>query len=425
MANYPRVLVISPVKFNQQTGSGVTMGNLFKGWPPDALAQVHAEDKTTPDLSVCQQYYHLPYIQSRQESTVKLIASITQQAFRFVFGKQETFLGHWAHTAQVTDWCANFRPDIIFARPLDRPSFSIWLPLHLSQTLRAPLVTYVLDDWPMRHESDTIFLRRLLWRLLLGKQLNTLFQTATVNIGISSEMCEKFEQRYQSPFVAFHNCVEFSDWTLHPKNYAVGDTFTLVYMGTVTRDKELHSLVDIQDVVLSLHQKGYPVRMVIYGPGLYHQAVAEYLEHPPIVTHGGFFAPEEKQKILTQADLLLLPINFDIRSLAYIGYSFQTKVPEYMASGTPTLVYGPSSNPNVSYAQREGWAAVVDQPEKSQLEKMLVKLITDQTLRASLGSRARRLAFEHHNAAKIRPLFRDLLLQSSHGQKDKDSCIMN
>jgi hypothetical protein len=27
--DYPRVLVVAPVKFNQETGSGVTMDNLF------------------------------------------------------------------------------------------------------------------------------------------------------------------------------------------------------------------------------------------------------------------------------------------------------------------------------------------------------------------------------------------------------------
>ena len=417
MLQYPRVLVISPVKFNQQTGSGVTMGNLFNGWPQDALAQVYAEDKTTLDLSVCQHYYHLPYLQSRQETAAKMAVSIALQALRFAFGQQETFLGHWAHTAQVTRWCADFKPDVIFTRPLDRPGFSIWLPLRLSQALKVPLVTYVLDDWPMRHESDPVALRRLLWKLSLGKQLRALFQVAAVNIGISTEMCETFEQRYKSRFVVFHNCVELADWENTPKDYAVSDEFTIVYLGTVTKDKELYSLVDIRDAVLALHAKGFPVRLVIYGPDLYRQTVAGYLEQPPIITHGGFFAPEEKQKTLTQADLLLLPINFDTQSLAYVGYSFQTKVPEYMASGTPTLVYGPPSNPNVSYAKREGWAAVVDRPDKQQLEKILVQLITDQALRVELGSRARQLAFEHHNETKTRQLFRDLLWRSAQGQE--------
>ena len=40
--NFPRILIISPVNFNQQSGSGVTMGNLFRGWPLDAIAQINS-----------------------------------------------------------------------------------------------------------------------------------------------------------------------------------------------------------------------------------------------------------------------------------------------------------------------------------------------------------------------------------------------
>ena len=416
MPNYPRVLVISPVKFNQQSGSGITMGNLFKGWPIDALAQIHSEDKTTPDITVCKNYYHLPYLNVRQKNIWKMSKLIAHQSLKYGVGKQETFLGHWAHMDQIERWCEDFKPDVIFARPLDRPSFSIWLPLRLSRVLKVPLVTYVLDDWPMRHEYDPVALRKEFWKISLGKQLRVLFQSAAINIGISSEMCEIFEQRYKSPFVVFHNCVDLSDWENVPKNYSAGDIFTILYLGTVSKDKELYSLIDIRDAVISLHQKGFPVRLVIYGPDLYRQTVADYLEYPPVVIHGGFFPPEQKQKILTQADLLLLPINFDPKSQAYIGYSFQTKVPEYMASGTPTLVYGPPSNPNVSYAKREGWAAVVDQPDKHLLIKMLVQLISDQDLRTGLGIQARRLAFKHHDATIIRQLFRDLLWRISQGQ---------
>jgi glycosyltransferase involved in cell wall biosynthesis len=413
MKKHLRVLVFSPVKFNQQTGSGVTMGNLFKGWPIDDLAQIYSDEKTIPDLSICNKYYHLPYISSRQKNVSKMSFSIANQLFRFTIGKQETFLGHWVNTDKVERWCEEFKPDLLFARPLDRPSFSIWLPLRLSQKLKIPIVNYILDDWPMRQEAGPVNIRKLLWKILLNKQLRVLFQSATINIGISAEMCDVFEQRYKSRFVPFHNCVELSDWENIPKSRTVSDEFTILYLGTVTKDKELYSLIDIRDIVLSLHEKGYPVRLVIYGPNQYRETVEKFLEHIPVITHGGFFEPEQKQRILTQADLLLLPINFDQRSLAYIGYSFQTKVPEYMASGNPTLVYGPLSNPNVSYAKREGWAAVVDQKNKIKLEEMLVQLINDSDLRSRLGTKARQLAFEHHDATKIRKQFYDMLWQAT------------
>ena len=37
MNNYPRILIIGP-PFNNFTGGGITLSNLFKGWPKDRIA---------------------------------------------------------------------------------------------------------------------------------------------------------------------------------------------------------------------------------------------------------------------------------------------------------------------------------------------------------------------------------------------------
>ena len=112
---------------------------------------------------------------------------------------------------------------------------------------------------------------------------------------------------------------------------------------------------------------------------------------PPHIKYGGYFPIEMKQKILSSADLLILPINFDKASQIYVGYSFQTKVPEYMASGTPTLVYGPASNPNVMYASKYNWGAVVKHKDQRELLEMLKSLISNQELREQFGNKAREL----------------------------------
>jgi hypothetical protein len=37
MVDYPRVLIVGPT-FDMVTGGGITLTNLFQGWPPDKLA---------------------------------------------------------------------------------------------------------------------------------------------------------------------------------------------------------------------------------------------------------------------------------------------------------------------------------------------------------------------------------------------------
>ena len=262
-----------------------------------------------------------------------------------------------------------------------------------------------------RHEQDPVWLRRLYWQLFLRQSLQSLFQQAAINIGISDEMCAAFQERYQAEFIYFHNCVDFETWYPEKFDYANKDTFEIVYMGTVKVDKELQSLVDLKDILLTLNSRGHNLRLSLYGPEEYTPIVSKYLETYPVIKYSGFFPAEEKFQTLKNADLLVLPLNFDQRSTNYLGYSFQTKVPEYMASGTPVLMYGPAENPNVRYATKYKWAAIVDKQDKNQLASTLQKLVTNQGWREQLGRRARELALKKHNANTIRPKFHQTIMK--------------
>lgn len=409
MTNFPRVLVVAPIKFNTSTGSGVTMGNLFRGWPLDSIAQVHSDTTYEADLTVCQHYFHLPNEAVRQDSFGKTAVSLLTAPFSYLLGQREQLFGHWLNSERVLAWCRDFAPDIIYARPHDRPSFYNWLPPLLSQELGVPYVTRVLDDWPMRYEKSPSLAKRLFWPLLPKRDLQRAFNGAAANLAISQEMADAFAERYKRPFTYFHNCLDIGAWESVPKEYDSGDPFNVVYIGSVVRDKELLSLIDLRDALRQLQQQGRRVQLTIYGPDKYRPAIEEHLAEPGLVIHGGLFAIEEKAAVLSAADLLILPVNFDNQSLDYIGYSFQTKVPEYMASGTPTLVYGPPSNPNVRYAKKGGWATVVAERNLDKLRHAVTTLMNEQPLRASLGQKGRQMAFAEHDGTAVRARFRALL----------------
>jgi glycosyltransferase involved in cell wall biosynthesis len=406
---FPRVLVIAPVKFNQETGSGVTMGNLFRGWPIEALAQIHSDRFSRADETICRQYYELPYYRVRRETPMRMAFELVRQTGTYLAKRQESLAGHFAHLDSILNWSKQFAPDLIYARPINRPSFYIWLPYQLSQALDVPYVTRILDDWPARYDDDPVWPRRLFWRFYLRRNLQRLFDHAAANLAISEEMCTAYQHRYGREFVAFNNCIEVSEWQSIEKNYALGSEFHIVYLGTVTPDKELDSLIDLREVILQLRQEGYPVQLTVYGPPIYRRTVRQHLERPPTIVHGGYFPLEEKARILSQADLLVLPINFSAVSQVYVGYSFQTKLPEYMASGTPVLLYGPPANPNVRYATRQRWGLVVDRPDKAQLSKAILACYQDQALRETLGRRAKTIALRDHNAVAVRQRFLQLI----------------
>ena len=88
-----------------------------------------------------------------------------------------------------------------------------------------------------------------------------------------------------------------------------------------------------------------------------------------------------------------------------------TKVPAYLASGTPILVYGPPEAAQVAYAEREGWGLVVNRRNPQALDAAIAALQTDNSLRQRLSARARSLA-ANHDIRHVRRQFQDLLIQA-------------
>ena len=127
----------------------------------------------------------------------------------------------------------------------------------------------------------------------------------------------------------------------------------------------------------------------------------------------GFVPRSEYPRTLIKADLLALPINFDAESLTYVRYSMANKSPEYMASGTPILVYGPMEAATVEYAVEGKWGHVVAVRDKEKLEKAIVSLMSSPEKGAELGRRARELSFTKHDSNMVRQRFRDLLCSVS------------
>ena len=314
---------------------------------------------------------------------------------------------------KLLGWCREFKPDIIFARPIDRPSFYWWLPQLLAKELDIPFVTNVMDDWPARYEAREDLEEGDNSKSLLRSNLQHMFDGAAANIGISPQMCEAYEQRYRNRFVPFHNCIDVAEWSQVNKSYEIKGEFTLLYLGVVTEDKELGSLKDVRDTVLELRERGYKIKMRIYSAPFCQATIEQHLASPGAVEYAGYVHPSKLPQILSEADLLVLPINFDAASLKYVGYSIQTKVPEYMASGTPILAYGPAVSPNINYALRDNWGLVVDRPDKQRLAAAITSTIEDEQLRSKLGKYARDLAFRNHDAGIIRDAYRQLLADAA------------
>lgn len=440
MVRFPRLLFVTPHAFNHVMGGGITFTNLFRGWPKDRLACVHSDSVPTSD-DVCDQYYRIGpeeldiayplqlvrRVLRRRRSAGEQTASegaaapVTAQEGHarpsgLIEVAQRTLLGSTPPeraklTPALRDWIGQFRPDILFT--LLGSNGMMGLVEGIRRCFDLPVVPHMMDDWPSVAYRDGLVGP---WqRRKMRRHLKHFFSVAEVRLGIGSAMCQAFGDRYGHPFVPFQNTLDTARWSAKAKTtMRVRQPAQILYVGSIFANAQLQSLIDCAAAVRDLNRGGEAVRLTIASPEFLvapHRASLEIDEsitiEPPITDDEVFFTR------LAEADALLLPVNFDEASIRMIRYSMPTKVPGYLVTGTPVLVYGPPEVAQVSYAADHGWGHVVARRDPAALRAGMREVLQDLDLRTRLSRSARSVAEREHDAVRVRRQFQDALVKAA------------
>ncbi len=427
--SHPRVLFLTPAAFNRTTGGGITFGNLFAGWPKDRLATAH-NDPVPVTTETCERYYRLGPGEIRRWGPLEWIApaagggssgapagsksskGFLRAAKSLVFGEQLPDTGELSPALER--WIAEFKPQVLYT--ILGSNAMMELADAVQKRFQLPLVIHMMDDWPETSYGGGAlgFLARGRMQRLLGQ----LMRRAVLRLGICDAMCEAYAARYGGEFVPFQNAIDGARWAgAETRDAAAKKPAQLVYVGSILPFAQHDSLADCCQAVAQLGREGEAVRLSIYSPALY---AAQYRERftvaPNIELHDAITDDETFFRVITQADALLLPVNFDAGSVRYIRYSMPTKVPAYLFSGTPILAYGPAEVAQIRYAAERDWALAVTRRGAAPVAAGLRRLLQDTALRARLSQNARRTAFERHDAAQVRAQFQARLARAAGGE---------
>ena len=301
-------------------------------------------------------------------------------------------------------WVERFQPDVIYSQ---LASLSlIRLVEALTRRTGIPLALHFMDDWPTTLYREGLLARHV--RRKLDRELRVLIERAALRMVISDDMARAFARRYGCEFTPFHNALDLGDWTaVRRKHWGSGRPFKIMYTGRIGIANE-DSILDVARVTEALASDGVDVRFALLTfTG--ESSIAATLSNLPHVDVLPAIPHDEIPSRLADADLLVLPLDFDERARGFARYSMPTKTVEYMASGTPSLVYGPAGNAVSRYAAAEGWGHVVGTRSHSDLTAALRLLIENGAERERLGRRAVELAVAHHDAGPVREAFRAAL----------------
>ena len=234
VSELPRILVVTSNNFNLTTGGGITLTNLFRGWPVDRIANVH-EDPIPEDHSVCQNFYRLSQEEIRWVWPFSLVRSWRPGAPAFGEGQsmgngtgalsvvggeggatwlrfvRQALGDGMPRTAKISDrlrhWLESFRPDLLYG--FLGSMAQIRLMRELARALAVPAAVHIMDNWP-----TVLYRSGLLGPLLrrtVRKEFEAILRGASLRLGICEDMCEEYRLQYGHPFLSFHNALDMEE----------------------------------------------------------------------------------------------------------------------------------------------------------------------------------------------------------------------
>jgi glycosyltransferase involved in cell wall biosynthesis len=431
---YPKVLVVGQT-FNYKYGGGITMSNLFKGWPKDKLALASSSYLLNDlDLSVCEKYYQMGYNGKLHPFPLNLFLpriscgpvnpresqNTQQQSNQIKPGRFKTvyilirelliFLGLYnllyrlKVTSEFKDWVFAYNPDIIYAQ-LETLEL-IRLVREIQLLTNKPVAIHIMDDWPSSINKPSILLN--FWNRKIDKEFRELIQRASVLMSISQAMTDEYLKRYGKEFYPFRNPIEVEKWLPYSKTQnSLNEHFRILYTGRVGMANG-KAIMEIARVIDNINSTGIKVILDIFTPDSSSKG-AIMLEKYNGVKINGYIKHEQMPGLIASYDLLILPLDFDKEGIRFTQFSIPTKLSEYMISGVPILIYADNRTALAKFALKSECAYVVTDNKSEALNNAIIELIQNASLRKQLAEKALKNVLQNDNAEIVKENFRKCL----------------
>ena len=428
----PKVLIVNQ-PFVNDTGGGITLSNLFSGWDSEKLAVACSGYIMSPDIdaNICNNYYQLGHkerkwifplnlvtrkyysgpvrltdktqdniVVKKSKLRVKLIMNFLHPLTEYL--GLSYFITKSGLSKELCNWIDEYNPDIVYAQCSTRES--ILLCIAIQNYVKKPFVYHMMDDWPSLI-GEKGFLKNY-WKRKIDREFRKLLDGVDLFLGISDLMAKEYKKRYGKEFKTFHNPINVGFWKSGQRtNYDLDRTPTILYAGRIGLGIDT-SLKEIAKAVSNVN-KDLDISMAFV---IQSKEAPDWIKNFPDARHQGFSDYKNLPRVFGGADFLILPYDFSSESMSYIKYSMPTKASEYMASGTPIIIYASEDTALAQYAQQEKWAMVVTENKVDLLTEALKKLIQNKTVREEFTKVAKNLASERHADKIVVQNFRNELI---------------
>ncbi|MCK5136199.1 MAG: glycosyltransferase [Bacteroidales bacterium] len=430
----PRVLLVGQ-PFNSQSGGGITLTNLFNGWPKDKIAVIAAAQLLSNiSVDTCNLYYQLgseeykwvfpfnffyPDYHSGPRLIKKQIVPVSnnqslkvkQTRIRRYLSAILRWTGLFFYSSRISisinlkDWLSAFNPDIIYIQVSTREG--VTFARKLCSYLKLPSAIHIMDDWPSTISDSGLF--KTFWHRKIDSEFRKLLSQVNLHLSISDLMATEYRKRYGRDFIAFHNPIDIDRWRNCIKtDYSIDKrNISVLYAGRIGIGIG-ESLIDIATSIERMNDKGKKITLYIQTTRI-ENTILNRLEIYKCIRINPKVNYNQIPQIYASADILVLPNDFNSRGFRYLRLSMPTKTSEYMISGTPVLVYAPKESAVSQLFSNNVCGHLVSNRSIEQIIRALELLIDIVSYRTMLGQNAVKYASQNFNANIVKDRFQRLL----------------
>lgn len=435
----PKVLIYGET-FKKIGGGGITLNTLFGAWPAANIFMLNDRFAETSEVHFTH-YYQIGHLENKSFihklgfktgnksgpviiNKVKSEKTITLQGnslfkSNLYFRLKEIFililntLGIYELffqqniSKELLQWIKAIKPDIIYFQPSTIQNIQFLNKLH--NITGIPYVIHVMDNFlEINTHSKELNGKS---KLLVHQTIEELIKKSNLCMGICDEMSAQYGKRFNRVFYSFQHAVDNKFWF---KDYVVRKDpkpFIILYAGRISMGttNSLFLLANSIDNCNRDYECNFEFQ--IQTTSAVPKVLRKFSSYKcvKILNSVPYNSLPERY---TQADLLVIPMDFDKESLNYIKYSMPTKVPEYLVSGVPIFVLANEITALYKYAKSQNWAFINSTEKGNDIEKLLVEIKNNYSKRVEISEIAKSVGKHNHNINSIRDSFQQLLSES-------------
>lgn len=406
-----RVLVVSNNCFSPSNSNGRTLGNLFKGWPKENLAQfcVIAQD---PAWDVCDNYYcledrtilnafkhcrktvgrrlNVPVGNNKESHVNTDRRNIGRKTLIKMMLREMVWAYNRWKSKDLEQWVDEFQPNVVVLQFGDS-SFMIDIALYIAQSRQIPLVVYNTEGY---YFFDKFWYSSSWYDCLLfpfykrgfHQRVKRLMNYACHSVYLNDELKDDYDYAFGKASTVIYNSSSMQMGT--PPIFSDDKMPVISYLGGLGHGRDL-AIVDVGKVLCEINERWH---ICVYGPA--DEGIKKRLNAAIGVEYCGVVSYEKVKEIINGSDVLF-HVEPTTGYNSQLRYAFSGKIADSVTSGKCFVLYAPKELACSKYIidNRCGWFA----EDKEDLRDVMLRVFHNEKERDEILNTARVIAQKNHS----------------------------